>query len=410
MGSISFWQADLSSTYLSGLPGDPLRGTQHTEVAIVGAGITGMVAALWLARAGVKVTVLEARRIAAGASGRNAGILANGTTGSYAHTIARNGHEMAKRVWAFTVRNHELAAGLIAELAEQGWDCGYKRNGSLKLAASPAELTELRADEALLREDGWEIESVGLRDIPPRLRLFYRSASYHPGNGEVHPVRYVIGMALLAAQANALIYQESPVHTLAEDEQGITLQTPEGTLRADKLILASNAWLPEMGARLGLDWLAKCITPTRGQVIATEPLEELVFPCPCSADHGYQYWRQFEGRLLVGGWRNQSFETEEVADETPGSEVQQHLDAFVHDTLNLPQAQIEARWAGIMAFSADALPLVGCLPGTQHCYLSGGYTGHGNAYSVHAAWLLSEMIQGHAPDEVSLFDPARFVK
>src|SRR5690348_9999294 len=106
MGSTSFWQADLSSANLPGLPVDPLRGTQQTDVAIVGAGITGMAAALWLARTGAKVTVLEARRIAAGASGRNAGILANGTTGSYAHTIARHGREMAKRVWAFTVRNH----------------------------------------------------------------------------------------------------------------------------------------------------------------------------------------------------------------------------------------------------------------------------------------------------------------
>lgn len=410
MGSTSFWQTDLSYLNLPGLPGDPLRGTQHTEVAIVGAGITGTAAALWLARAGAKVTMLEGRRIAAGASGRNAGILANGTTGSYTHTIARHGRETARRVWAFTMRNHELAAGLIAELAEQGWDCGYKRNGSLKLAASPAELTELRADEALLREDGWAVEPVGLRDIPPRLRLFYRGGSYHPDNGEVHPVRYVTGMALLAAQAGAFLYQESPVHTLAEDEQGVTLQTPEGTLRASKLILANNAWLPEMGTRLGLGWLATCITPTRGQVIATEPLEEMVFPCPCSADHGYQYWRQFEGRLVVGGWRNQSFETEAVADETPGPEVQQHLDAFVHDTLNLPNARIETRWAGIMAFSSDALPLVGRLPGTRHCYLSGGYTGHGNAYSIHAARLLSEIVQGNMPEEADLFDPARFIK
>src|SRR5579883_514301 len=302
MSSTSFWQADLSAASLPELANGPLRGIQQSDVAIVGAGITGTAAALWLARAGLKVTIVESRRIAAGASGRNAGILANGTTGSYANTIARHGREKARRVWAFTVRNHELAAGLIAEMGEQGWDCGYRRNGSLKLAASPQELTELRKDEALLREDGWEIEPVGLRDIPPRLRLFYRGGSYHPANGEVHPARYVAGMALLASRAGATIYQESPVLSLAEDEQGVTLVTPVGALHANKLILATNAWLPEVGKLAGADWLAKCITPTRGQMIATEPLEELVFPCPCSADHGYQYWRQAEGRLIVGGW------------------------------------------------------------------------------------------------------------
>lgn len=408
MSSTSFWQAEISP---ADFPTDgPLRGTQQADVAIVGAGITGAAAALWLARAGARVTVLEARDIAAGASGRNAGFLANGTTESYAATIARHGRERARRIWAFTVRNHELAAGLIAQLAEQSWDCGYKRNGSLKLAASAPELTALRADEALLREDGWEVEPVGLRDIPPRLRLLYRGGSYHPANGEVHPVRYVAGVTRLAVQAGATFHQQSPALSLAETEQGVTLTTSQGELHASKLILATNAWLPALGAQLGLDWLAGCITPTRGQMIATEPLDELVFPCPCAADHGYQYWRQVAGRLVVGGWRNQSFTTEEVADETPGAEVQQHLDAFVHETLNLPNVKIAARWAGIMAFSADALPLIGHLPGTQHCYISGGYTGHGNAYAVHAAWMLSEMVQGRVPEAADVFLPARLAK
>lgn len=408
MSSISFWQADLSAADFP--TGEPLRGTRYTDVAIVGAGITGAAAALWLARAGAKVTLLEARRFAAGASGRNAGFLANGTTESYADTIARHGRERARRIWAFTMRNHELAASLIAQLDEQGWDCGYRRNGSLKLAAGASELTALRADEALLHEDGWEVESVGLRDIPPRLRLFYRGGSYHPANGEVHPVRYVAGVVRLAVQAGATIYQESPVISLGETAQEVTLTTPQGELHAGTLILATNAWLPALGAQLGLNWLAECITPTRGQMIATEPINELVFPCPCAADHGYQYWRQAAGRLVVGGWRNQSFATEEVADETPGAEVQQLLDAFVHETLNLPDVKIAARWAGIMAFSSDALPLIGQLPGTQRCYLSGGYTGHGNAYAVHAAHMLSEMVQGKAPEAADLFLPARFAK
>lgn len=408
MSSTSFWQSDLSTDNLPGLATGSFQGTQDADVAIIGGGITGVAAALWLARAGVKVTVLEGRRIAAGASGRNGGFLACGTTEAYAATIERHGREKARRVWAFTVRNHELAAGLIAELAGQGWDCGYKRNGSLKLAASAAELVKLRADEALLREDGWEVEPVGLRDIPPRLRLFYRGGSYHPGNGEAHPVRYVAGIAMLAAQAGAVIYQESPVHSIAEDEQGVTLTTPEGKLAAGALILATNAWLPEISTQLGLDWPATCITPTRGQIIATEPLDELVFPCPCSADHGYQYWRQVAGRLIVGGWRNQSFATENITDETPGDEVQRHLDAFVHETLNLPNVKIAARWAGAMAFSADALPLVGKLPATRHCYLAGGYTGHGNAYTIHAARMLSEMIQGNRLEDADLFEPGRF--
>lgn len=408
MGSISFWQADLATNPLPEPPITPLQDEQDVDVAVVGAGITGLAAALWLARSGVRVALVEERQLAAGASGRNAGMVANGTTGPYAQVIARHGREKARRIWAFTVRNHELVRELVAEMAASGWDCGYRRNGSLKLAASASELAEIRTDEALLREDGWEVETVALRDIPPRLRYFYRGGSYHPANGEIQPARFVAGLALLAARAGAMIYQESPVLSLAEDERGVILTTPGGRLHAAKLILATNAWLPEMGARAGFAWLTTCVTPTRGQMVATEPLNEIVFPCPCSADHGYQYWRQVDGCLLVGGWRNRSFATENVLDETPGAEVQGQLDTFVHETLNLPGVRITTRWAGVMAYSSDALPLIGKLPGSYHCSLSAGYSGHGNAYAVAAAHLLSELIQGRAPDAVDLFAPARF--
>jgi glycine/D-amino acid oxidase-like deaminating enzyme len=405
---LSFWQADCPADQTQAW--GPLLGTHVADVAIVGAGVTGVAAALWLARTGAKVALVEGREIAAGASGRNAGFLAHGTAGPYAQAITRHGRERARRIWAFTLRNHQMAAGLIAQLAEQGRDCGYRCAGSLKLAASASELADLRADEALLRADGWEVESVGLRDLPPRLRLFYRGGSYHPANGEVHPVHYVVGLALLAAQAGATFYQTSPVLAFSETAQGISLTTPQGELHAGKLILATNAWAPALARLAGLDWLAGCVTAVRGQMLATEPLDELVFPCPCAADHGYQYWRQVAGRLLIGGWRNHSFATEEVADETPGIQVQQHLDAFVHETLNLPQVGIATRWAGLMAFSADGLPLVGQLPGTQHCYISAGYSGHGNAYAVHAAFLLSELVQGREPEEAELFRPARFAR
>ncbi|HET8847147.1 MAG TPA: FAD-binding oxidoreductase [Ktedonobacteraceae bacterium] len=409
MGSISFWQTDFSPTNLPGMAEAPLRGKRQMDVAIVGGGITGVAAALWLARSGASVVLLEGQYLAAGASGRNAGFLANGTTGSYTATIARHGREKARRVWAFTIRNSQLVSELTTELAEQGWDCGYKRNGSLKLAASASELSRLREDEKLLQEDGWNIEPITIRDIPPRLRFFYRGGSYHPDNSEIHPIRYVAGIALLAMQAGATIYQESPVLSVAEDRQGVILTTPEGELRANALILATNKWLPELTSQLGAGWLEKCIKPTRGQVIATEPLEELIFPCPCSSDHGYQYWRQVNGRLIVGGWRNQSFETENTSDETPNQEIQLHIDAFVRQTLNLPNVDVVSRWAGIMGFSEDALPLVGRLPDTQHCYIAGAYTGHGNAYTIAAALMLSEMILGKTPADVDLFDPARFV-
>ena len=153
------------------------------------------------------------------------------------------------------------------------------------------------------------------------------------------------------------------------------LHTPGGTVHARTIVLATNAWLPELGTLVGANWLSSCIIPTRGQVIATEPISEQLFPCPCSADEGYQYWRQLsDGRLVVGGWRNRSFDTElQTYDETPNEGIQRHLDAFVHETLKLPQVGIANRWAGIMGFTADSLPLIGRLPGVPQCFIAGGF-------------------------------------
>jgi glycine/D-amino acid oxidase-like deaminating enzyme len=262
----------------------------------------------------------------------------------------------------------------------------------------------------LLNDDGWEVKVVQRDDLPVRLRNAYYGGAYYPANGEFHPAKFVTGLALLAQQAGAVFHEESPVIQISVDEDGVLLHTPGGTVHARTLVLATNAWLPELGALVGANWLSNCITPTRGQIIVTEPVSEQLFPCPCSADEGYQYWRQLsDGRLVVGGWRNRSFDTElQTYDETPNEGIQRHLDAFVHETLNLPQVGIANRWAGIMGFTADSLPLIGRLPGVPNCFIAGGYTGHGNAFAIHAGLLVSELVQGKMNPDVDLFDPARF--
>jgi len=422
--SISFWQAELETSGGRGIEAaGPLEGNVETEVAVVGAGITGTATALWLARAGVPTRVLEARRIAAGASGRNGGFLATGTVEPYASIIERFGREQARQLWAASVRNAELAEGLIEELQGQGWLCGYRRNGSLKLAGNEAELADVRESVRLLREDGWNATMVERAELPTRLRSAYVGGSFNPDNAEIQPAKFVLGLAQLAQQAGAVFHEKSPVSHILPDDEGVTLHTERGSVRARNVVLAMNAWLPGLsapGKQLDAQWLAQCITPTRGQMIATEPVGERLFPCPCSGDHGYQYWRQLEdGRLVVGGWRNYSLETEYSTDETPNEAVQRHLDAFVHEILGLPQVRTDYRWAGIMAFSKDSLPLVGRLPDVPHCYISGGYTGHGNAYALQCARIIGELVQGRSqsnavmPDEAQyraadLFDPARF--
>ena len=130
MSSTSFWQDDFRASEASSATRQPLQGEQETDIAIVGAGITGTAAALWLARAGISTYVLEARSIAAAASGRNGGFIADGTTRLYVHAITSSEREAARRMWAFSVANHTYVEEFVRELEEQGWRCDYRRNGS----------------------------------------------------------------------------------------------------------------------------------------------------------------------------------------------------------------------------------------------------------------------------------------
>lgn len=408
VGSTSFWQAEVERQASESSIATPLQGRIEAEVAVVGGGITGTSAALWLARSGARVVLLEGRRIAAGASGRNGGFLLGGTSETYGTAIERYGRERARHVWAFNVGNQELAVGLVQELAERGWDCGYRQTGSLRIAASPRELEGVTRSIGLMREDGWEADSVAREDLPPTLRTSYLGAAYYPRDAQIQPARFVTGIARLAAEAGALVHEDSPVTSIEIGDDGFVVSAGEGHVHARALLLATNAWSGEIGRALGAEWLAKVIVPTRGQVLSTAPVAERLFACPCYADEGYQYWRQLDdGRLVVGGWRNHSFETETCSDETPGDEVQRHLDGFVHATLGLPDLRVEHRWAGIMAFSPDELPLVGPLPGVPNCYIAAGYTGHGNAYALRASRMLADLLAGKAHDDAALFEPAR---
>jgi glycine/D-amino acid oxidase-like deaminating enzyme len=211
-------------------------------------------------------------------------------------------------------------------------------------------------------------------------------------DGELHPVRYVRGLARAAQEAGAIFHERSRA-----------LGVEAGAVRTDRVRVSAGAVVVCVNA-YSRHLVPLRIRPVRGQMLATAPVSRRVFARPAYAHRGYRYWRQrADGRLLVGGWRDLSPHVEVGEEEQTTPLLQSALDAFVRE--HAPDAAVTHRWAGIMGFSHDALPYAGRL--RDGTFVLGGFTGHGMAFATAASALVAELARGGAPADTDLFAPDR---
>jgi gamma-glutamylputrescine oxidase len=351
------------------------------DVAIVGAGITGIAAALRLAENGKRVRVHDARRVAEGASGRNGGFALRGGASRYDVARETYGIERARELWQWT----ERALDRMAELAGDA----LRRNGSFRLAADTEERDEIRGEYEALRADGIDAEWVD--DLPGHLAGRFEGGIVHPRDAAVQPARWVRRLAAFAADAGVDIRERDRVDDVT-------------ALDADRVLVATDGYghglVPE---------LADTIWPTRGQVIVSEPLDRVVYDRPHYARQGFDYWQQLpDRRVLLGGFRDVSIldELTDVEEMTPA--IQDSLESFLGELIG-ETPRISHRWAGIFGLTQDMLPLVGRVPGRDGIWVAAGYSGHGNVLGFACGELVADAILGDASSpQLQLFDPARF--
>jgi gamma-glutamylputrescine oxidase len=349
------------------------------DVAVVGGGVTGCSCALTLAKGGLRVRLYEAREIAGGASGRNGGFALRGGALTYDRAQAALGSDGARLLWDLTERSLRRLASLAGD--------AYRPAGSLRLASDLGERDALLLEFDALREDGFD--AAWLDQLPPRLDALFSGAIVNPGDGAIDPVRWVRRLARHAGEAGAVVSEQTQVDPaeLAEPVIVLAVYGLTGTVARE---------------------LMPFVKPVRGQMLATAPIGERLYERPHYARYGYDYWQQLpDGRLLVGGRRDTSFETEQTAAEETTPAVQAQLDDLVSDLLGqLPR--ITHRWAGIWGETPDRLPLAGRIPGRNGLWVAGGYSGHGNVLGLACGDLVARAIVGEEPPELELFDPARF--
>jgi glycine/D-amino acid oxidase-like deaminating enzyme len=370
----SFWLSEPTE------PPARAEGGPRPDVVVVGAGVTGCSCALTLAEGGLRVRVHEARRVASGASGRNGGFALRGGAMSYAKARERFGPDAAKAFWLLTER-------YVDRMEELAGDA-LRRVGSLRLA-DEEELADLQAEYEALREDG--LDADWIEDLGPPLDRLYRAAIRHPRDGSLQPARWVRRVAAQAVAAGAEIVEESRVDSLDE-------------LDAERVVIATDGYTSGLVPELD-----EAIRPVRGQVIATEPVGRMQYPCPHYARRGFDYWQQTpDTRLVLGGRRDKSLDFEFTNEEAVTDLIQDELNAFAAELLGEPPV-VAHRWAGIFGATEDDLPLAGLVPGREGVWVAAGYSGHGNVLGLACGDLVGEAVLGRRKPELDLFDPGRLL-
>ncbi len=384
------------------LPAFPtLEGDAEVDVLIVGGGIAGVTLAWTLAEQDCVTALLDAGVIAGEASGRNAGFLMTAAAEPYDETIALWGRAGARAMLETGRRSRQRIHQLVESLDIA---CDYRVRGSLRLACSEDEAADFRASLPAMAADGFPMEEWEAGRAAPLSKTRRFAAGFFTAeDAELHPVRFLHGLARAALARGVQIFERSPVLGAAWRSGRWEARTPAGLVRARTLVLATNAYAPRLCEPLG-----KLIAPRRGQVISTAPLEREVAPCPTYANWGYQYWRQTQdGRLVIGGWRDLDLDGETGFEIRLTPRIQAAIEQGLRDLV--PEgAAIEHRWAGTMGFARDGRPLVGWLDASHHLAICAGFTGHGLGLAAACTQDLAELLSFRPAPGIATFDPGRF--
>lgn len=370
-------------------PSPSLQGDVQADVAVVGAGYTGLSAALHLAQAGFRVVVLEAHRVGFGASGRNGGQVGSGQRQEIDWLETHLGASQAQMLWDLA----EEAKALVRDLAGRA---GVPvREGVAHACRRPSEVTHAaRIADRLARDYGYDL--IEILDRPGMVALTgsetYVGGDVDWGAAHLHPLNLALGMARLARDAGAVIHEESPVRQIdhaAHAGGKSVLHGPTGRVLCDHVVLSANGYLggldPQVAAR---------VMPINNYIVATEPLgdhaPEILPRNPAVADTRFvvNYWRLDDRRRLIfGGGETATYRfPRDIA-----TVVRPHLLSVYPQ---LKDVALTHAWGGTLAITMNRMPCF-ARP-ARNCLSASGFSGHGVAMATLAGRLMALAVTGQA--------------
>ena len=380
---LSYWQKTaLHLAFSSQLP-------TRADVVVIGSGLLGAATCYWVARTGSSVVLLDRAMPAAGATGRNGGFIAVGPDEVYAQAIARLGHEMARAILEVTLESQTL---LRHVLEDEKIVCDYREPGLLHLALEEEKMHLFAQSRRALQQEGiptFLLDREQIRDsIHTPLGPQILGALFVPNMGFVHSVKLVQGLVTAAQRYGAQSVMTTVLH-LHPDGESIHIQTTQGNIHAGSVVVAVNAWIPDL-----FPHLSQVITPVRGQVLAYQP-HAPIFRTGVTVDlaGSEAYWQQTpDGTILLGGCRSAA-EGHDIGIRVsqPTAAVQHALEqVFPHLFPHLPVLPVAQRWAGLMAFTPDFLPVADQVQHLPNTWIVGGFSGHGMPYGLRFGQLVAK--------------------
>jgi gamma-glutamylputrescine oxidase len=388
----SYWLAT-SSARTSQSADLPARA----DVVVIGGGLLGAATAYWLGRSGVATVLIEQGDLASGATGRNGGFMVAGTAERFPAAVARLSHATARAVWQLTLDNRAL----LRQVLEEAIDCDYREPGHLHLALGDGQLEALAADLAALRAEGFAAELLDRRQlqalIATPLGPTISGALFAPEDGLLHSARFVYGLAAAAVRHGAQIITGTALTSLVLDGDGIRAYTTRGDLRANAAVVAVNAWIGQI-----IPALAGRVTPVRGQALAFAPISPIfAHGLGAALTPTGEYWQQtLDGTIVLGGCRAIASGLDiGIRDSRPTPEVQAALEQVLPSLFpELAGLRVARRWAGLMAFTNDYLPIADRAPDLPNTWVVGGFCGHGMPFGMRLGQLLAQAaIDGSPP-------------
>lgn len=382
----SYWH-DTAPAFAGGAAG-PVQG--HYDVAVIGAGFTGLGAARRLAMEGRSTVVLEARTVGFGASGRNGGHLNNGIAHSYLAARAEFGAEKARALY----RAFDAGVDFIEQLvAEEGIDCAFRRAGKLKLASKPQHMAGIRANyEAIHAEVDPDTALLTREDLRGEVGSdAFHGAMLQKKSAMMHMGRFVAGLADAAVRHGAVIHENAPVTARQAQGKGWRLDTPNGTVTADQVLLATGAYTTE-----AFPWFRRRIVPVGSFLLATRPLtpDEVAATmpgnrtCVTSLNIGNYFRLSPDNRLIFGGRARFSARSDQQSDAKSGAILRRALAGIFPHLADIP---VDYCWGGMVDMTQDRYPRAGQADGLWYAM---GYSGHGAQIASLTGDMLAERMLG----------------